>query len=134
MAHKALLLTMLLATSAAHAAPLAVPPMAATARIPGADGGWDYASVDPASHRLLVSRSDGVMTLDLATSKMKPMFVPGERVHASFVIPGTSTGVSTNGTTNTAKLFDATTGVVTATIKVGAKPDAATWDAKTGTV
>ncbi len=74
------------------------------------------------------------MTVDLATGKINDAFVPGERVHAAFVIPGTNIGVSTNGTTNSTKLFDATTGAVTATIKVGAKPDAATYDARSGTV
>ena len=107
----------------------AEPPRSVVARIAGADGGWDYASVDTAGNRLFVSRSDGVMTVDLATGKVTDRFVAGEKVHAAFVIPGSTLGISTNGTTNTAKLFDAGTGAVKAVIKVGAKPDAATYDA-----
>jgi DNA-binding beta-propeller fold protein YncE len=118
----------------AIAAPARAPEPHVSDRIPGADGGWDYASVDAASHRLFVSRSDGVMVVDLATGKVTPQFVPGARVHAAFVIPGSHIGVSTNGTPNTATLFDARTGAVTATIKVGAKPDAATYDAGSRTV
>ena len=117
---------------------LAAPVLAASplpeviARIPGADGGWDYASVDATGNRLFVSRSDGVMTVDLPTGKVTPMFVPGAKVHASFVIPGSGTGISTNGSSNSVKLFDAATGAVRAELKVGAKPDAATYDAGSG--
>ncbi len=129
-----MLISGLSVAAAALAAPAMAPEPHVTARIAGADGGWDYASVDTASNRLFVSRSDGVMAVDLATGKVTPQFVPGARVHASFVIPGSNIGVSTNGTPNTATLFDARTGAVTATIKVGAKPDAATYDARSGTV
>ena len=91
--------------------------MAVTQRIPGADGGWDYASVDAAGNRLFVSRSDGVMTVDLATGKVTSQFVAGGKVHASFVIPGTAIGISTNGLSNSVKLFDASSGKVTSEIK-----------------
>ncbi len=106
-------------------------PAAATGivdRIPGADGGWDYASIDSAGNRLFVSRSDGVMTIDLASRQMLPQFVPGGRVHASFIIPGTGIGVATNGVSNSATLFNAQSGAITASIPTGAKPDAAVWD------
>ena len=53
--------------------------MTVTKRIPGADGSWDYASVDPVGNRLLVARADGVMTVDLATGLIVPQFVPGAR-------------------------------------------------------
>jgi DNA-binding beta-propeller fold protein YncE len=128
-------LALLAAVAVAVVTPaIAAPMMSVTARIPGADGRWDYASVDAASHRLFVARGEGVMTVDLTTGKVNNAFVAGERVHAAFVIPGSSIGVSTNGTTNSTKLFDAATGAVTATIKVGAKPDAATYDSGSGTV
>ncbi len=104
------------------------------ARIAAGDGGWDYASIDPTGNRLFVSRADGVMTMDLSTRQVTAQFVPGERVHASFIIPGTSIGVSTNGNTDSVKLFDAASGAVKAVVKVGSKPDAATWDAATKTV
>ncbi|MGI4878192.1 MAG: hypothetical protein ACRYG4_11985, partial [Janthinobacterium lividum] len=100
-------------------------------RIAGADGGWDYASVDPGSNRLFVARTDGVMTIDLATGAVTPQLVAAGRTHAVFVIPGTSIGVVTSTVSGGALLFDATTGVVTATIKTGKKPDAAVYDPKT---
>lgn len=101
-----------------------------SARISGADGPWDYASVDAAHRQLLVARGDGVMRVDLATGKVTAGFVPGARVHAALALTGTPWGVSTNGTTNTATLFEAVTGKVIATIPTGAKPDAATYDPK----
>lgn len=91
-----------LGTAVASSGPLVAKPMPAAdfqiaERIPGADGGWDYASVDTAGNRLRVSRSDGVMTIDLTTHKVTSQFVTGGRVHASFIIPGMTTGVATNG-------------------------------------
>lgn len=100
-----------------------------TQRIPGPDGGWDYASVDAEGRRLFVSRTDGVMVVDLATGNVTPKFVPGAKVHASFIIPGSGLGLSTNGTTNSVSLFDARTGAVKAEVPVGKKPDAAIYDA-----
>ena len=114
-------LALALAASSAEAASV-------TKRIPGPDGPWDYASVDPASNRLFVARGTGVQTVDLATGAVTAQFVPGQRVHAAFVMPGTGMGLSTNGTTNTATLFDAATGAIKATLKVGQKPDAAVYD------
>ena len=116
------------------AAALALLAMSANAasvikRIPGPDGPWDYVSVDADTHRLLVARGDGVMVVDLATGAVTPTFVPGARVHAAFMMPGTGMGLSTNGTTDSVTLFDATTGAIRAQIPVGHKPDAAVWDA-----
>src|SRR5215470_2869576 len=56
------------------------------AEIPGPDGGWDYASFDPTEHRVLVSRSYGVMAIDADNGKVSKL-ADGERVHASFMLP-----------------------------------------------
>lgn len=103
---------------------------AAVQRIAGPDGPWDYASIDQERHRLLVARGDGVMAIDLRSGAVTPRFVPGERVHQALALPDTGLGLSTNGTTNDATLFDAATGAVKARIPTGKKPDAAIWDAK----
>lgn len=99
-------------------------------RIGGPDGSWDYASIDRERRALLVARGDGVMRVDLASGTVTPRFVPGERVHQALVLPGTGLGLSTNGQSNTASLFDAVTGAVKMTIATGKKPDAAVWDAR----
>ena len=94
----------------------------------GADGGYDYISFDGASHELFVGRETGVMRIDLATRKVTTDFVKGEDVAAVLIIPGTPLMLSTNGESNTATLFDRTTGVIKAKIKTGKGPDGALYD------
>ena len=47
----------------------AAPPAAmhVAQRVPLHDGGWDILTVDPVSHRVLISRSDGVDAVDTRT-------------------------------------------------------------------
>lgn len=104
------------------------PGMIVSKRIAGPDGGWDYAIVDSASHRLFVARTDGVMTVDLNTGAVTPQLVAAGRTHSAFVIPGSNIGVVTSSTSGGTYLFDATTGKVTADIKTGKKPDAAVYN------
>ena len=92
------------------------------------DGGWDYASVDPASNTLYVARTDGVDMVDLATRATRRL-APAQRAHAVLPIPGTHLLLQTDGTSNTARLIDTGTGAIVQSIAVGTKPDAATWDA-----
>ena len=108
---------------------VAVPAGAAsiTGRIAGPDGGWDYASVDIATNRLFVARSDGVMTVNLTTGAVTPRLVVVGRTHAVFVIPGVI-GVVTSTAIGGVLLFDAKTGVIAAAIPTGKKPDAAVYD------
>jgi DNA-binding beta-propeller fold protein YncE len=103
------------------------------ASIPGPDGGWDLASVDPIAQRLYVARTDGVMGIDLRRGTVTPVMVPSQRGHAAFAIPGTHEIVSTNGASNTALIFDGLTGKVRATIPTGKKPDAVAFDPRTRT-
>jgi YVTN family beta-propeller protein len=95
-------------------------------QIPGPDGGWDYASFDVDHHRVLVSRSYGVMTLDIDDGKVSQL-AEGNRVHASFILPNGRILI-TNGNTGTTTLANGSTGAIEATIPVGANPDAAVYD------
>ena len=117
-----------LALIALPAAAQTAPGMIVSQRIAGPDGGWDYATVDAASHRLFVARGDGVMTVDLNTGAVTPQLVAAGRTHSAFVIPGSNIGVVTSSTSGGTYLFDATTGKVTADIKTGKKPDAAVYN------
>jgi YVTN family beta-propeller protein len=127
MGFKLLALAVAAIASTAQALPKA-PALAVVERIPGPDGGWDLLGVDAAHRQLLVARSDGVMAVDLATGRVTPRFVPGERLHAAFAIPGSGLGVATSGPANTAILFDTATGAVKARVPTGANPDAAIYD------
>ena len=103
-------------------------PMAISHRIAGPDGGWDYSSIDAAGNRLFVARSNGVMTVDLATGAVVPLLVAATRTHAAFAIAGTKLGVVTSTASGGVLIYDATTGAVAADIKTGPKPDAAIYD------
>ena len=102
--------------------------------IAGADGGWDFASVDPETNRLFVARSNGVMAVDLATRKVTDILVEGAGVHGVSPIPGTPFAISANGKTSNALLFDKLTGKIEATIPTGEKPDAIVVESKSGLV
>ena len=119
---------------AAHAQAAAAPAYAVVDRIKGPDGGWDYASFDPARRRLYVARSSGAMAVDVDTGKVTPGLSKTQRGHSALPVPGTSLVLSTDGGANTAILFDGETGAVAATIPVGTKPDAAAFDSATSTL
>jgi YVTN family beta-propeller protein len=129
---RTLLIAALIASGAA-AAP-AAPQYHVIAQLPAGDGGWDLLSVAPADRRLYVAHGDRVTAFDLRTGTATDRLIPGQRVHAALVIPGTHEVLLTNGETNNATLFDGRTGQVRATIPTGTKPDAAAYDPATRTV
>ena len=99
---------------------------------PGPDGGYDYISVDSDMQRVFVARTTGVMTIDLSTRIVTPVFVAGQGVAAVQIIRGTDLMLSTNRDNKNATLFDRNTGKVKASIPTGTGPDAALYDEKTG--
>ena len=110
----------------------AEPVLSIVKRIAGPDGGWDYVNLSADGRTLLVSRSDGLMTVDLASGAVNPHLVTAGRTHGAVTVPGMAVGMVTSTTNGGALLFDTTTGAITATIKTGTKPDAATYDPATG--
>ena len=123
-----------LAVLLASAPALASDEYAIVATISGADGGWDFASVDPQTNRLFVARSNGVMAVDLATRKVTDILVEGAGVHGVSPIAGTPYAISANGKSANATLFDKLTGKVEATFATGQGPDALVVEPKTGLV
>jgi DNA-binding beta-propeller fold protein YncE len=110
------------------------PDYAVTARIPGADGGWDYASVDPVRGRLYVARADAVMAVDLATGTVTAHLAAAQRAHAVLPIDNGATIVQTDGNSGLTRFLDAATGAVKAEVATGRKPDSAYFDSATGFV
>jgi DNA-binding beta-propeller fold protein YncE len=108
----------------------AVPAYAVSGSIPGPDGGWDYASVDPATRRLYVAHGPAVTAIDLTTGTVTAALAPATRPHEVLPIPGTTLLLQTDGGTGNVRLLDGMTGVEKARIPVGDNPDAAIWDAK----
>ncbi|MGD0629321.1 MAG: hypothetical protein ABR987_08205, partial [Terracidiphilus sp.] len=63
----------------------------------GGEGGWDYASVDPGTHQLFVTRSTHTMVIDAATGKVLGD-VPGQkRSHGAAAVPSLGRGFITDG-------------------------------------
>jgi len=63
----------------------------------GGDGGWDYLTVDSASHRLFVPRSTHTMVLDADTGKVLGD-IPGQKIaHGVAVAPSVGRGFITDG-------------------------------------
>ncbi|QJU59083.1 YncE family protein [Sphingomonas sp. AP4-R1] len=120
----------LLAAALIAAAPAmaATPAYRVTGSIAGPDGGWDYASVDPATRRLYVAHGNAIMAVDLASGVATPALSPAAHAHAVLPIPGSGLLLETEGDTATVRLLNAATGAETARIPVGKKPDAAIWD------
>jgi DNA-binding beta-propeller fold protein YncE len=102
--------------------------------IPGPDGGWDYARIDTANDRLLVTRGGAVMAVDLASGKITSGLAPGARQHVALPVDGGAEMLVTNGGTNTAVFADAKTGATLASLPTGAGPDSAILDSGSGLV
>ena len=103
-------------------------------KIAGPDGGWDYASFDEARGRVYVAHGSSVMMIDVASGKVTPDFAAGNHLHAVVPVPGANLLVTTNSGDTTAKIIDADTGKLIASIPTPKDPDSAIFDPRTGTV
>jgi hypothetical protein len=98
---------------------------------PRPDGFWDYVSVDAESRKLFIGTQDGVLAVDVDTGRSQARFVVGALVHSILPLPN-GRELSTNGTTDTAAIFDAGSGKILGTVKTGRHPDGAAYDAANG--
>jgi DNA-binding beta-propeller fold protein YncE len=110
------------------------PALAIQARIPGADGGWDYATFDAARRKIYVAHGDAVMSIDADTGQVNPRFAVGAHLHSVLPVPGTNILLTTNGADQTAKLLDADDGRLVASIPTPKDPDGAVYDPSSGLV
>lgn len=63
----------------------------------GGEGGWDYVTVDPANHRLFVTRTTHTMILDADSGKILGD-VPGQKIaHGVAIVPKLNRGFITDG-------------------------------------
>lgn len=121
----------LLATSSVHAA---APDYRVVDRVAGADGGWDFANIAPASGTLYVARTNAVMAMDIATHKVTDSLTPAQGSHQVLPLDDDKTLVQTDGKTGLTRFIDAASGRILAQVPSGEKPDAAFFDAATGKV
>ena len=117
------------------AAPSVAPRYAVVGSLPGPDGsGWDYASVDPAAHRLYVTHGETLAVFDLTGATPPRSWSAIARGHAAVPLPGQHLVLVTSGKDNSVRLLDDRTGMEQARLPVGVGPDAATVDPVTGHV
>jgi DNA-binding beta-propeller fold protein YncE len=121
------------AAVAAGAAPAQTPPTyGVIGRIAAPDGGFDYASFDPAHRRVYVSRTGGVLALDVDTRQVVGHLADAQKAHESLPLDSGATLLVTDSGSNSAHLVDALNGQLLADIPAGQKPDAALFDPATG--
>ncbi len=94
----------------------------------GGSGGWDYLEVDPATHRLFISRSNHVIVVDPESGKIVGDIpnVPG--IHGIAIADEFNKGFITNGKAGDATMFDLTSLAVISSVKTDKDSDAAIYD------
>ncbi|MBS1681838.1 MAG: YncE family protein [Bacteroidetes bacterium] len=94
----------------------------------GGDGGWDYLSVNEPNDKLYVSHSTCVEVIDIISHKKIGTIPDLKGVHGVIAVPGSGRGITTNGHSNTATIFDLKTLKVIAELPTGKNPDALLYD------
>ena len=89
----------------------------------GGDGGWDYLTVDSASHRLYVSHGNVVVAIDTAKDTVVGQVEDTAGVHGFAVAPKLGRGFSSNGRANSVSIVDLATLKTLSTVAVGQNPD-----------
>ena len=118
------LLLAALASTSSFAATAPQPAYHLDQPIAGPDGGWDYARVDSAAHRLYVARSSSITVVDTASSK--PVGSIGQFAHGHAVVPLSGNRLLvTSGDDATVRFLRADNGAELGKLSVGKKPDAA---------
>lgn len=94
----------------------------------GGEGGWDYLSVDSKNRRLYVSHSTQVEVLDADTHEKVGVITGLQGVHGVIAVTESGRGITTNGRSNTATIFDLKTLKVIIELPTGKNPDALLYD------
>lgn len=94
----------------------------------GGEGGWDYLTVDPQTHRLYISRSTHVIVVDSDSGKLLGDIPNTPGVHGIALVPELNKGFISNGRGNNVTVFDLKTLKVEKEIPVGKNPDAIIYD------
>ena len=101
----------------------------AATHVLGGDGGWDYLSIDPATHHLFISRSTHVMVVDPQRGTLVGDIPNTPGVHGIAIASDLGKGFTSNGADGTVTVFDLATLKMLATIQTGAKnPDVIAYD------
>src|SRR6202522_2502647 len=94
----------------------------------GGSGGWDYLEVDPATHRLFISRATHVLVVDPDSGKIVGDIPNTQGVHGIALADEFNKGFTTNGRTGDSTVFDLTSLAVIGNIKTDKGTDGAIYD------
>jgi len=97
----------------------------------GGHGGWDYPSIDQATHRLFLSRATHVIVVDTATGKTIGDIGDTPGVHGIAFAPELNRGYVSAGKADQVKVFDLDTREIIASVSVGSNPDAILYEPAT---
>lgn len=98
----------------------------------GADGGWDYVSIDAAARRLYVSHATKMVVIDIDRDTVVGELTDTPGIHGIAIAPELGRGFTSNGRDSSVTIFDVKTLAVLGRVKVtGANPDAILFDAAT---
>ena len=133
-------LAWIMALAGLLSAPLWAATSSATYRITqqhvlGGSGGWDYLTLDPASHHLFIARDNRVMVVDTGSGKLVEEIPGMQHVHGVALVPDLHRAYASNGHGNNISVIDLDTLKVTGQIAVSGKnPDAIIYDSATAHV
>lgn len=93
------------------------------------DGGWDYATFDPAAKRVYVTHGETVVAADIVHGTASAPFSGIAKGHAAVPLPDRHLLAVTSGHDDSVRLFNTDTAAEIARLPVGNDPDAAFYDA-----
>ena len=94
----------------------------------GGEGGWDYLTMDSATGRLYIARSDRVIVLDVEKGKVVGEVTKTPGIHGVALVPKRKKGFTSNGGDSTVTIFDLENLKEIAKVNVGKRPDAIIYD------
>lgn len=94
----------------------------------GGNGGWDYLEVDPATHRVFISRGTHVIVYDPDQEKVVGDIPDTEGVHGIALADEFNKGYTTNGRATTSTMFDLTSLKALGTVSTDKGPDGVIYD------
>jgi hypothetical protein len=101
----------------------------------GGEGGWDYVTVDAATHRLFVTRSTHTQVIDAESGKVLGDIPGQKRSHGTAIVPAVNRGFITDGGGDGAiVVFNLKTYAVLGTIPTMPDSDGIIYDEGTNTV
>jgi hypothetical protein len=101
----------------------------------GGEGGWDYVTVDPQTHRLFVTRSTHTQVIDAESGKVLGDIPGQKRSHGVAIVPRLNRGFITDGGgTGAIVVFDLTSYAVLGSIPTMPDSDGIIYDDRTDRV